>query len=106
MDVTLDMLVPSSTTPRTLSECVESMKANGMIRLLINDSDADECYRSFCRAIERKEIPDMGSVLAAWYAASIGALEEEMYADDSTMTNRQYRAKLTRINQVVFRSRS
>lgn len=100
----LDMVIPNGADGWTLQEAIESIKAQGMTRLLErNDEIISEQIYQFESSIRDGKSPTNGQVLAAYYVVAINTLDDEYYADDSEMTSRQYAGKQAAITKTVFR---
>ncbi|MFF4777466.1 hypothetical protein ACFY05_31885 [Microtetraspora fusca] len=102
--ITLDMQVPHSLGSWTLAEAVNSLKASGMTRLIRNSDDLEEHFGGFQRAVRDGQTPTIGQALAAYHVAASTALDDEYYAEDSTMTPRQYGARQAAITRLVFQA--
>lgn len=100
---TPDMMIPNSVGEWTLRDAVNSLKETGTVRLLDkNDEEISEQYHGFVAAVEEGKTPTIGGVLAAWYLAVTEEIEEAYYAEDSTMTARQYGARKAALTRLVF----
>ncbi|GAA3473867.1 hypothetical protein [Nonomuraea roseola] len=102
METSLSMTIPNSTGGWTLQEAVNALKARGLTRLLEID-DIDDEFRGFVLDVRKGETPTTGGTLAAYYLVAIEALDDEYFAEDSTMTAHQYGARKAAITKVVFR---
>lgn len=104
MKITLDMKISHYPSDWTLAEAVEDLKREKLTRLLENtDEEISEHVLLFKRSVYNGESPTIGQVWAAWFVASIEALDDECYAEGSTMTPRQYGARKAAITRLVFR---
>jgi len=106
METTMKTELTTYFGTETLEEAINRMIEGGYTRVLSDEVDANEHYSEFLRSIRKGETPTIGQTLAAYYVVQIGLLEEEMYADDSEMTNRQYGQRMRRIKEVVFQKKT
>lgn len=100
MKFTLDMIVPG--TDMTLASAVKDLKAEGLVGLMTDEDEINESAIAFERAARHGGTATIGQVIAAWYLAKLEELEDAMYAEDSTMSNRSYGQRLAAIKRTVF----
>ncbi len=100
---TLDMKISNGLGTWTLAEAVADLKKRGLIGLLTNTPEhVSEEFYGFDQAVRDGRTPTIGGVLAAYWAATVEALEEAYYGRDE-ITSAQYHGRLRAAKKIVFR---